>query len=79
MKCRGEGRPIVAARLHHHTLDRTMPAEPALEQGEPAAIGAKAQDGFVRAALALSADRRDVLTFADVDADAVHLRPPHDF
>ena len=79
MKGRREGQPIVAARLHHHTIDRTMPAEPALEQGEPAAIGAKAQDGLIRAALTLSTDRRDVLTLADVDADTVHLRPPHDF
>jgi len=63
----------VAAGLHHHPLDRAIPREPALEQSEPDAVGAKAQDGFVRGALALPTDRRDVLPFADVDADAMHV------
>src|ERR1700687_294831 len=72
MKGRGERDPIVAAGLHHHSLDRTIAGKPALELRQACAIRAEAQDRLVRGALTLPTDRRDVLAFADVDADAVH-------
>ena len=55
-----------------------MACEPALQIRESGAVDAKARDRLVRGPLTLSTDRCDVLPFADVDADAVHLRPPRD-
>ena len=71
----GERHPIVPAGLHHHPLDRPLSREPALELGEPGAIGTEAQDRPVRGPLTRSTDRRDVLALADVDANAVHRSP----
>jgi hypothetical protein len=72
MECRGDRDPIVAAGFHDHPVDRAIAREPALELSQASAIRAEAQDRLLRDPLTRPTDRRDVLPFADVDADAVH-------
>ncbi len=65
------------ARLQDCPGDLSLLAHPALEVAEPGAVRAEAEDRPPRLALALVADRRDVLALADVDANGLHTGSSH--